>query len=283
MPDTATAEPVTEITDVGAAEPTTVEVLPNPSESEVVVPDPSPAEAEGSTSDDAEGSQYDAEIEAELEAEVARRLAIKEATLETDVEKRVRQRSKEADDGESSRVELYATAESTGQQALQAIIASHEAGEPLTRDEAQTRLRELASGVAATLSKGYEGAVKNMIDTALPEQTQDEKDALEPLIYDFRRNGRFDGLLPKVVELATARLKAENADLKKQLGDRAGLKAAAEKLAKLREATGNGVGAETPKGKAPSGDTSDEARKARLAYGTATAEDRAWLQKQYPG
>jgi hypothetical protein len=71
---------------------------------------------------------------------------------------------------------------------------------------------------------------------------------LEPLVYDFRRNGRIDALQTEAAKLALARKDEEITDLKKQLREKTRTRELAEKLATIAENAPGEPG--TPKGKA---------------------------------
>lgn len=235
----ANPEPV----EAPAAEPEQ-EAPPNPE-----TPEEKPEGDAAETAPAPEGDTKDySAIEEELEAEVQRRVEERAAKAEEAALEKARQRVKEADEGESSRHQLYDTAEREARQKAAALRQLAVDGEVIDHKTLDAHMTAIMAGTVAITAKDNEQAIKALVDSVLPEQTGTETEALEPLLYDFRRNGRFDKLLPKVTELAMARKDAEIADLKKQLGNRESVKAAAEKLANAAKAAG--VGAETPQGKA---------------------------------
>lgn len=242
--------------EVATAETQVAEQPADPAQEAPPTPEtPAGDQPEGDAQPEAEGGEqqdYSA-VEAELEAEVQRRVEERATKAEADAAKRGLQRTKEADDGESSRRTLYATARQDAATKANALRELAIAGESIDKDTLDSHMNAVMAGVQAYGAEQNETAIKALIDAALPDQTDAEKEALEPLLYDFRRNGRFDKLPATVTELALARKDAEITDLKKQLKDRSGVISAAEKLAKAREATGNGVGAQTPTGRAGSG------------------------------
>ena len=247
MPEAATTEaPIAEPVEVAAAP--VEEAPPNP--------EPETAQVEGTEGGDStetEGSAPDySAVEAELEAEVERRVQERASKVEAEAEKRGKQRTKEADDGESARVALYTTAKAEAGRNAQALRQIAQSGDVLDTETLDKHMNAVMAGVTAIAAEHNEAAIKALIETALPDQTEAEQEELDPLIYDFRRNGRFDTLPAKVTELALARKDAEIADLRKQLKDRASVVSAAEKLAKAREAAGPGIGAETPLGRVAS-------------------------------
>lgn len=214
---------------------------------------PTPAEQEGSTPETTEGSETVPEgldpdkTEAWLEAEAERRAEERAQRKEAEATARARQRAKEADDGQASRVALYDTAEREGRQAAARLRQIVQDGDALDLTTVDGLMNHVIAAVTAMSAREQESAVDALVKSALPEITDAEDSALEPLLYDLRRNGRFSDLLPKVLELAVSRKDAEIADLKKQLRDREAVKKAAEQLRKSAEA--GGVGAETPKGR----------------------------------
>jgi hypothetical protein len=223
------AEPVTE------APPTPLEPVEVPAEGDVT-------QAEGDQGIDL------APVEAEIAAEVERRVTERAEKAEADAARRGLQRTKEADDGESARMQLYATAEAGAQRSAAELRRLAQSGEV---DDAvlNEHFNPIIAGVQALAAKANESTIKGLIDL-LPEMTDAERETLDPLLYDFRRNGRFDKLPATVVELALSRKDAEIKDLKKQLDERTAITAAAAKLAAAANAAGPGVGAETPAGKA---------------------------------
>lgn len=273
MPDEAAIlEPVT-------AEPV-VEAPPTP---EPVVPDGGDVPAtEGS---EGEPKDYSA-IEAELEAEVERRVTERSVAVEADAEKRVRQRTKEADDGHSDRTNFYARAENAARQSAAKLRQLVDDGEVIDQKLLNDHLNPMFEGVQSMAARENETTIAALTEAALPDITEAEEAALESLLYDFRRNGRFGELPVKVLELSNARLHAEIADLKKQLGNRTAVAAAAEKLASVAEAAGPGVGAETPKGNPPTNMDSNKLAQ-RVAFGkdsdgnVVTQADRDEFNRRY--
>ena len=233
--ETPTAEPVTEA-------PPTPEVTPE------VTP-------EGGAQPEAEGGQEEkpgldlSAAEELIAAEVDRRVQEKAEKAEVEAAKRGLQRTKEADDGESARVALYKAAEQGMYDSAATLRKLAQTGE-VDEDVLTKHMGPVVAGAQALIARDNETTLKAYMEAVLPDQTDAEKEALEPLLYEFRRNGRFDKLPATVADLALARKDTEISDLKRQLHERTAIRAAAEKLANAAEAAGNGVGAETPKGQA---------------------------------
>lgn len=272
MPEAAVAEAPVESEAPPIAEPAK-EAPPTPAEGDTPPP-------EGDATPDAEGGQGDyAEVEAELEAEVVRRVEARASKAEETAALKGAQRTKEADDGESARLQLYVTAENEARTRAASLRELARNGE-VDDDVLTEHMTPIIAGVQAYIARENETSLKAYVDAMLPEQTQAEQDALEPLLYEFRRNGRFDKLPQTVAELALGRKDAEIADLKKQLGDRKGVIAAAKKLADLREAAGNGVGSKNIRGSAAN-DRSAITREMQ-AIDVTTPEGREEFERRQP-
>lgn len=237
MPDeAATLEaetPVEAIADPAPDAPPTPEVETQPEGD-------APPPAEGDAPD------YSAVIE-ELEAEAERRAEAKVAEKLAAEQKRGEVRKQEADSGHQARQAQWEQSERAARASAAELRRLAETGE-LDPDGLNKHFDTLIPGIFSMAEKRHETAVQAHIDASLPDMTEAEAQELEPLLYEYRRNGVYDGLPQKVTELAMARKDAEIADLKKQLANRAGLSEAAKKLAAAREAVGPGVGSETPKG-----------------------------------
>lgn len=247
-PETATPEAPT----VPAAEPTAepvTEAPPNPEVTPEVTPEGGDHEAEGGQGDEQKPAIDLSAAEELIAAEVERRVQERAAAAEEDAAKRGLQRTKEADDGETARLALYKVAEQGMYDSAATLRKLAQTGE-VDEDVLTKHMGPVVAGAQALIARDNETTLKAYMEAVLPDQTDAEKEALEPLLYDFRRNGRFDKLPATVADLALARKDAEISDLKKQLAERTAIKAAAEKLATAAEAAGNGVGAETPKGQA---------------------------------
>lgn len=233
--ETPTAEPVTE-------------APPTPAEGEQPAP-------EGGAVPGADGGQEEkpgldlSAAEELIAAEVDRRVAEKAEKAEAEAAKRGLQRTKEADDGEAARLALYATAEQ-GMYASAAKLRELSRSGEVDEDTLTKHMGPVVAGAQALIARDNETTLKAYMEAVLPEQTAAEKEALEPLLYDFRRNGRFDKLPATVADLALARKDAEISDLKKQLHEKSFNREAALRLAASAVAAGPGAGAETPKGQA---------------------------------
>jgi hypothetical protein len=220
---------------------TAVETPPTPPE---VAP---PAEGDVQTPEGDQESTIDlTAAEDAIAAEVERRVSEQADRVATEAAKRTVTRTKEADDGEAARTNLYAVAEQQAQRSAAELRRMAAEG---TLDDAglSAHFNPIIAGVQAIAARDNETTVKSML-TLLPDLTAEETQTLEPLLYEFRRNGRLEKVPEAVLNLALARKDTEIADLKKQLRDRTAIKEAAAKLAAAGVAAGPGVGAETPKG-----------------------------------
>ena len=220
-------------------------------------PDASAPAPEGGSAPDAEGSDEAIpdgldpdKTEAWLNAEADRRAAARAEQAEAQAEQRARQRAREADQGQSARDQLYATAEREARSKAAALRQMALDGEPIDQTTLDGHMNAVIAGITAMAARDNEGVISTLAETFLPDITEAEETALEPLRYDFRRNGKFDALVPKVFELALERQNAEIKDLKRRLGDREEVKKAAATLARAADAAGNGVGSETLPGRA---------------------------------
>ncbi len=254
------------------AEPETV-ASPNP-EPETPQGEPAP---EGDSKPESEGDEREIpedlnrEKTVEWLAQERERIRAEERErADADADKRVQVRQKEADTGEAARLALYATAEREGEDAFRAIMASHAQGDPLPRTELEPLLAKLSQGIGAVTARDNEKTVANLL-THLPDMTPEEAVALEPLQYEFRRNGHLGELPAKVIELALARRDGELKEARSKAKDRAELKAAAETLANL-----SGTPPSVPAGSTPSGDLTYQ------QYLKLPEKDKATFNEKHP-
>lgn len=248
------------------AEPVT-EAPPTPE----AAPIDAPAEGDAAPGTEGDVKDYSA-VEAELEAEVERRVQERASKAEEAAARKGLQRTKEADDGEAARTKLWATAKAAAQQSGSTLRQLAQSGE-LDDNTLDQHMDTVIAGVHAFAAEANETTLKAFTEAVLPDMTEAETETLEPLLYDFRRNGRFDKLPITVAQLAIDRKDAEIADLKKQIKDRGAITAAAQKLSEMGEAAGPGVGSETPKGKASADMTYEQLLK------LPQAEQQAFITK----
>ncbi len=172
------------------------------------------------------------------------------AEKEKDLEARVRTRAAEAETGETSRLALYDTAEQQSRTRAQELVQLVNTGQfPQTVDELAQYVDPIIAGATAITARKNEATIGKLAEL-LPEPTKEELAALEDPLFQHRKAGVVQDAVLGYVNAIVARKDTEIADLKKQLRDRDGTKAAAERLAAAAEAAGPGVGAAAPAGRA---------------------------------
>lgn len=171
------------------------------------------------------------EIRGELEAEIERK-----------GEQRAQTRQREVSDAKTVRksgLEPLAQARQGAQTWLSQQIGKAKAGDfdALNPDQLIGAIDAYYNGGIAHVSLENEQALDKAIDTYLPNLTESELKELDKPLYEFGRTGEVAKALPKIVELAIERAKADAfaEGVKKGEQSKQAKSALAERLAKISE------------------------------------------------